>query len=93
LELYDQTGHTLLRHMVQCRRPTWFDPDTITVIQENPTSHPCLKQWSDLCQHIARVILSVGPWLKRTSPLRLRWETYQTADRMSLIYHWHLGQY
>jgi hypothetical protein len=93
-ELYDQTGTALLPHIVRCERPPWFDPATITLLQQRPTSRKCLQQWRAFCQHITRIVPSVGDWLpRRNTPLRLRRETYWTNGSMPLVYHWNVGQY
>ena len=85
-ELYDQTGTALLPHIVQCERPPWFDPATITVLQQRPTSRKCLQQWRAFCQHITRIVPSVGDWLpRRNTPLRLRRKTYRTNGSMPLM--------
>jgi hypothetical protein len=92
-ELYDQTGTKLLPHIERCERPPWFDPTTITVLQLRPTSRKCLQQWRSFCQHIQRIVPSVGAWLPRIQSLRLRRETYWIPGDNPLVYHWYVGQY
>ena len=89
-ELLDPSGK-VLHHMTKCKRPPWFDPTTITVLQTRPTSNLRLRQWENLCHHLA-TLPSPGPWIPNRQ-LRLRRETYVIPAPQCTIYHWHVGCY
>jgi hypothetical protein len=85
LELLDPSGK-VLHHMTKCKRPPWFNPTTITVLQTQPTSRLRLRQWENMCHHLATLIPN--------RQLRLRRETYiLPAPQSYTIYHWHIGCY
>jgi hypothetical protein len=44
-ELFDAAGLQILSDMFQCRRPTWFDPDTIITIQKRPSDYQIKYVW------------------------------------------------
>jgi hypothetical protein len=68
----------VLHHMTKCKRPPWYNPTTITVLQTRPTSNLRLRQWENLCHHLATLPIP-GPWIPNQQ-LRLRGKTYVLPD-------------
>lgn len=97
-DITDATGSYIMPEMFDCIRPRWFNPTTITVLQQRPSRFQCHFQWKRLCRIISNHQLLLGEdyrlskWLVPTPKLRLRREAYlNTSD--NTLYIWRIDTY
>lgn len=99
LELCDACGERIMRDMFECRRPQWFNPATVTVLQTRPSAHQIRYQWKRFCRMLCTDDLRLGPtwelkeWTVPGSLLRLRREAYIQHGLITMLYIWRNGSY